>query len=344
MVPTYTLQNALADVFCFPYYTYPVLLIVSTSIQIMFAKCHEKYKKYEWVETNENNTNENNTNDQQHVNKRVQKDSQVVIDLIDKNKGLVVKYFERYSPLPKQIIHIIVNELYYNDDEKKLWCNELDKKADTVCKYFNRYLLLISIVYLWCFILIIWINIEWIDNNNINSWYGFQSFTLSMIMFHPASKIIPPIIAMVDEDDDIYKTSKISMIFNCVLIGPFNFCGYLIFGFPSIFYYIVIWMVYGLFIWLYMFVLIKLEKMDDDDSWCILLPTIFIYCSIMYGCIVYSMVSMSCVYSEELEGYGQWYMCLYQSFASPHCPNVTFIYIDWYNWKAICMLIAWILF
>ena len=374
MVPTYVLENALSNVFCFPYYSYPVILVVCCLIQIAVLKVHSKYQKYQWVPTNEDQhqtddnetshqqnesndimntvnainygTNDTSNNQTNNSNKREKTDSEIVIKLIDKNKELIAKYFEKYTPLPQHIIDLIVNDLFYDDNEKELWCKELDEKAERICRYFNWYLLLVCLVYLWCFILIIWINIDWIDDNNINSWHGFQSLTLSMIIFHPSSKVLTPLIIMIDEENTIYKTVKTSMGVNYVLIGLFNGCAYLIYGLPSIFYYIVIWLVYGLFVFGYIFLLMKMDDCDDDSAvpWCIMLPIMIIYCFMMYGCIVYSMVSMSCVYSKDLNGYGQWYMCLYQSLFSPHCPNVDFIYVDWSNWKAITLFVAWILF
>ena len=360
MAPTYILDNALSNVFCFPFWTYPVLQICSTLIQIIFSKCHDRYdKKYQYVNANNNDSNVDDKNETMleniddyrenneippDGNEKIKKDSQIVVELIEKNTSLIITYLDKYTPLPQQIINLIVNDLYYDNDEKELWCKELDEKAEKVCRYFNRYLLFICALYLWCFILILWINIEWIDNENIDSWNGFQSLTISMIIYHPLSKLITPMSVMIDEEGHLNQVVKISMICICVLIGLCNFSGWLIFGFPSVFYYIVIWIVYFLVVLSYIFGLIKCVGDDTFDKWYFLLPFMIIYCFMAYSVIVYAMISMSCVYSKDLKGYGQWYMCLYQSLFSPYCPNIHFMYLNWKDWRAVTLFIAWMLF
>lgn len=335
-MPSYILDNAFMDIYCFPYYTYGILLLLSMLIQFIFMK---RYDVYEQVNKDQG-TDKNGKN-------------QIVIDFINKNKKSIAEYLNVYSPLPQNIINIIVNEMLEDADIKSALLQELETKKNVLCKYFNGYLFIANVAYFVCFILVLWINIEWISDNNINGWYGFQSLVLTMMMYHPFSKIIILIIIMTDNDDnkEVFDFVRYSMIFNAILVGILNTSGYLVFGLPSVFYYIVIWIIYAIFVFLYIFILFKLEGDDDKDNgasnttmWCVMVPVLIVYLFFMYGCIIYAMVSMSCIYSKDLKGHGQWYNCLYQSLFSPHCPNVNLIHVQWKDWRAIFFLVSWLLF
>ena len=342
MVPSYQLDHALINHFCFPYYSYGVLFLVTTFIQLTIVNYHEKYGLVKSYLNSKDDKRKNNY---------------IVQDVMDKNKKLIVKYFNDYTFLSCNIINIIVNDYYYDDNELTSWLTnfkpKLEARKNQICKYFNVYVLMVVIMHLTCFVIIIWINIEWIIENDINGWYGFQSITFTIFFFHPASKIV--IIALVfgDKEDneppEIYPIFWKAMILSTGLTGFVNVIATSIFIIPAIIFYIPVLLIIGLFVLIWAFVI---EILDDDEvgsktcSWIYVIAVLMIvllYCSV-YFYLVYSMVSISCVYSKQLKGHGQWYMCLYQSLFSPQCPNTSFINIDWNDWRAVLLFVSWMLF
>eukprot|EP01084_Bolivina_argentea_P160194 278974_1 len=325
MTASFLLYNALSNVYCFPVYTYLILQILSIGVQMLFLSLHQKVQNAITRSNNENDTDS--------------KDHPVVISLINKNKRMTTKHFIDYTPLPKYIINIIIDEYYYDSDEKKLWCKELHKQKKTLTNYYNIYVMAANICYLVCSVLIIWINTEWIINNDFDSWVGFTSLSLTMLIAHPASKIITPI--MFATNDDVSKIPFRFLMFNGALVAMFDFAGYLIFGVPSIFYYIPLWILYSGVIFGLVWCT---DHLISDDSIIVMIIVFMVYGFVMYGTLVFGMSSMSCVYSKQIRGDEVWYLCLYQSFKSPHCPNTDFMYIDWRNWKAIILFFSWLLF
>ena len=318
---SFTFKNALSDKFCFHYYAYPVTQIFTMSIRFVMAALMDKFK----IDTNNN--------------------SPMVKKTMTDTKKKIFDYFDKYTLLPKNITEIIIDEYYYTDDEKIIWCNKFVKHRKNVAFCSNIYSALSVVAHLLSFIIIIWINVDWINANNHTSWISFRSISLSMLFLHPATKFMSPFIII-----ELSNNGPISMILSycitaiCIFVIAIDFCAYLIFILPSIFYYMPLWLGYALLVCCGCIAENKIDSYDKNRKMIIWGIIGWVSLFIMYWTIVFASTSMACVYSKQIRGNAVWYKCLIASWKLPHCPNTNFMYIDWSDPRAIALLVSWLLF
>ena len=331
MAPTFIFENALQDIFCYPLYIYPAFLCITMLSQISFIRIWDRLKL-------SMNRSKNIKDDA--------KDPLIVTEIAHSKHQQILQHFLNYTPLPTYIANIIINE-YYHDSNiyRSHWQRKLSKRF----KRFNVSLFAfrgISLCAQWsCMILIIWINIEWIIETECTAWEGFESLIISILMGHPASKLFNIICLLLPEVKEysslIFHASAILAVFIFIVWC----CLFIIYVIPSFFYYMPIWFIV-LFAVIVMVKCMEYEEYSERNT-CIV---ICVFCSIAITVGLYVMViqyttsAMSCVYSNDIKGDKRWYLCLYDAFQSPYCPDTKVMNIKWSDWRAIVLFVAWIIF
>lgn len=334
------LPNAMSTVFCFPIYSYPILLTVSIVIETTFQKLHERFQyKIAKNESSSKLTDIDESIYDIEATTPTSYDSEIVQTTVQQNKQLIKGYFNQFTPLQPQIIDLVI-EYFYDFDTKKLWMTKLDSKDRLLGKLYNGHILMMSITNFVCLVLIIWINWTWIIKNDArNSWTGFQSLAISMMFYHPTSKMISLVSILANEGLHKSKRILVPWIITVVLTIAIDICGCLIYGVASLFYYIPVWIVFVLVLLLFQWIWDKLNYECVETFWPFVIMFV-LYLWLTYAMLVYTTSSMACIYSKDFEGKGQWYLCLYHT----HCPNSDFIFVNWKDWRAIFLLMSWILF
>ena len=331
MSQSFHLNNALLDKFCFPMYIFPIFAAFMFIIQKIFHRCLSKYPLYKQMIKYLTIDFEEELQMSQDEFKKLITKAKDDIDVI------TTRYFLTHTPLPVRIIHLIIKDFCNYDIHIFTWYN---KQFFKIMTYYNLYTIIAICDHIFCLFIIIWINVDWIKNNKIDSWNAFQSIWITVITAHPSTKLFNWVWTQYLNEKLYTKKGRksscvmttISVYMLMVYLFIFALGGMLVYEVESLFYHFPLWFVFILII-----IIIKMEGINLTFScvW-ITLPILF------YIHLSYVTSSMSCVYSGKIRP-GRWYLCLEAALYSPYCDS-RLIHIDWDDWKAIVLLISWIFF
>lgn len=366
MSPSFVFSNALQHTFCFPIYMYPVLLIPGVIIHTIFHELFNvgdtlnrlRREKYKWIRKCRDRSFDHYLDNVDNTHK----DESEIIPFHTKSiefpdKESIMKSFMEYTPLSYDTIILLIDEYYYDSEYEDMLKEAKDMRDFKVLqKVFDYYSILTFMFNGFSFVIIVWINLEWIIINKYSLWLGMQSLFINILTMQPSSKICN--IAMILYGRNEYYMGNDTLyliIFNLWYYTPIMYIGGIVmYLLPSWIYYLPIWII----VLSGCFCCNALDLCGPQTPECskrvsmlcllgkkwwiikqmivpILLATIA-YCLINWICI-----SMACVYSGQIKGNERWYLCLRDSFNSPYCANSS---MDWSDWRSNILLISWLLF
>ena len=364
MSTSFLFQNALQNKFCFPIYVHPVLLLPLIIIHRVFDALFDAHcGSYHWRQQ-----------DSHHFRRAMDHSTEVIIDESEdvpfksksiqfSNKEPIIGLFMEYTPLSYDIITMLIDEYYYDPEfEEFLKEKDTERKYKTFQGIFDYYTILTFIFHLSSFMIILWINLEWMIATDCSGWIAVQSLCINMVTMHPASKLGNVWIIIACPTDYGVETNRVALFLKLLIFMGIPYIGgVILYLVPSVFYYIPIWIGVcciicihciaeercGAFLyWIYR------THGSDAHNWiynkicyAIIIPILsLLSASMMYFLVISMYDSMSCVYSGEIRGSERWYLCLGESFKSPYCPSTNVLNMDLSDWRCYILLVSWLLF
>lgn len=343
----FVFEHALLNVFCFPFYIYPLLFIPNAIILRLFSHWNHRFKS---------------KNDSFYIDpsQKIKMESLYGLErpvkpfICPDNFNMITNYFKDHTPLSHDLISLVINEFCY-DPQYEIYIKYKHKKRryNLFRDLFAWYLILTFIFHALSFIVILYTNIEWImmDEHNILYASEFHSLCLSTFAFHPSSKVFNLInigIIYVDISGKQYYSCLFPFSFLVVVIlidvilflMYFDFLRWIMFFAP--FYSLLLGIaqtpnIVAIMRWFHTSFGIWQQCLIVSSFYCMLL-------------ILYSWDSCLVYIEDWWTLHGPWIgnifhdQCLLRSFASPYCPNVNGINVNWNDWRSYIMIISWLLF
>ena len=331
------------DVFCFPLYYYPASLLVGWMIFYIILKILSCFQTV--------------TQESAKTNK-----------FVEQQKQQTIQHLNNLTPLPIDIVNVIVNQYLFDEKDKKTFWKMLNKKLEFRSKITLAFMAIYAIIgvllYILCFFIIILQHIEWREQNkdDLSSWESFQGWLVSILLVHPFWKIVNwttsiwtiydghdiRIFAVHTWVDHSWRLKKwlfyvygipYGLIFVSYIIPaifPIILPALVVF-FPILLCYCVLfcgvaWLLHCLSIH------DKLYEGKDYSNQELFELLLFGSLSTISFYVVMGIVipSIWCFYDG-----GDWFECFVYGATSGYCPHIT---IDFTNWKSVVLLITWVAF
>lgn len=337
---TFVFDHALSNIFCFPFWMYPLSFIPVCIIHYKLLYWHKqfKYKKDEYY------MNEIRNLDLDCQAKQLGFQYEYKPFIGCNNNQLIMTHFMVYTPLSYDIIYLLIDEFCYDKKyEKYMQYKDKKWKYKLFKDSFDCYQILTFLFHVLSFIVILFINIEWIMENNYSFWTFIQSICLNVFALHPASKLLNLVwilsLRFKINNFRYYSWQLIPAFMTVTIIV--DIASFFIYILPSFTYYILFWIV--IIVISVVFVIITKKRYNTIiNRYCTF--TIIMMLSWIYIIGICMIYSMCCVYSQQITLDKQYNLCLYQALKSSYCPNSSVLIMDWSDWRAYIMLIAWFFF
>ena len=342
MALTWPLQNT----FCFPLYYYPVFITVGWIIFYTILRILSCFQT-------------------------VRKDSKKSKKFLAKQKEQTIQHLSNLTPLPIDIVNVIVNHFLFDEDDKnifwKMLNNKLQFKSKIVLKFMLIYAICGVLLYTLCFIIIIIEFIQWRQQNidTLSSWQLFQGWLVSILFVHPFWKMInwtTSIFTIFDgyNIESFASAIKIeSWFFYCFVGIPYTLIlvGYMI---PAFFTMILPAMILFIFVpccyccYLFAFALLQdhpifeklfedtLEKRPNEDYTSVWQREEMLLMCFYGGVgIVGFYVAMCIIVPAVWHMYNQkgWLDGFVYGISSGYCPEFV---VDFSDWKSVVLFVTWI--
>ena len=314
----------LKDIFCFPLYIYPLSIVVGLILFYIILKILNCF------------------NDVSQDSKQTKKE-------VELEKKQTLKHLQNLTPLPFDIIDIIVNQyiIFDNEDKYRIW-NRLNKKLELKSQLIINFMMIYTIIgvtlYVLCFGIIAYeLYLYTQKDPEYSSWKGFQSYIVTILVCHPFWK-------MVNWTTSLYtifkKKDHDGMIFRCYvyyILFPY-FLMVFAFGVPALFTMIIpaaivfipIPVVVGCCgcwgIVLFCFNFIDYTEFSEQSFLAIIGGICYV---IIYTSAVITVPMIWYFYTGE-----HWVDSFIYGLTSQYCPNTT---VDFTDWKSIVFFVCWLL-
>ena len=352
MAASFVFEHALMNVFCFPFYVYPLLFVPNAAILRLFSHWNDRFRSKK---------------DSYYIDssKKIHFDSLYGLQkpakpfICPDNVKIITNYFINLTPLPHDLISLVINEFCYDPQYETYVKYQYKKRKYNLFRdLFAWYLILTFIFHALSFIIILWTNIEWIMMNEYeyDIFTAIQSLCISIFAFHPLSKIFNLInisILYVEISGKKYYSCLYPFSFLVVVI-LIDLIAILIYIPPNLWQYMMIFVLF-----VYMSFGISNVNIVAVMRWFLTSFGIVQQClivSLLYGVMVIMSSWVSCLlYVEDWNAlYGPdrpWLLniynnneCLLESVKSPYCPDVNLVNVNWNDWRSYIMLFSWLLF
>ena len=160
----------LHDIFCFPLYIFPLFIIIGWLIFYLILKILNCFNA-------------------------VSEDSKQAKKAFEQQKQQTLQHLQNLTPLPIDIVNVIVNQYLFDNTDKLRIYFALNRKLEFKSKIILSFMLVYSIIgvalYVVCFGIIAYeLHLYSQESTNHSSWKGFQAWIVTILVCHPFWKMV----------------------------------------------------------------------------------------------------------------------------------------------------------